>query len=171
MVLVRINRRTIKKNKDAGRTLSMIPLQRELKFITDKKVPPKFLKDNLCVLVEQNFESDKKPVSTYATTDSSIIKSLFDWAKKTAGDGLLQLEINQDYQRVDHEPIPEYSFRYCNPIVKCKHCQKKSRLSEIDDYDDEYNDGTICPKCGNHNSFGEIKYEKITDISIELLPS
>lgn len=156
MKIIQINRKTIKKNRDAGATKTCIKLGEEITFSGNRN------------LINKSLEEDKDYFITEEDFDGNVSGCLYD-------PGLVDVLIKKgikisrkiSYQEVNHLPNPAYSFKYKNTRIKCTSCNKGitiKKLEELSDYDGEGNMLRKCPKCGEYDSFEEFRYEKISEI-------
>jgi len=76
--------------------------------------------------------------------------------------------ITENYPRI---PKPKYSYGYMDVKVKCRWCKKKSKLSKLQDYEDDDTYMTnICPKCENENCLkANLLHEHLSDEQLEII--
>ena len=142
MTLIKIDRSSIKKNPDGGKTQSHVIIGSTTTFVCNE-IPNRIL--DLIQITSENIENG---VIEY----SGFIKEPFDYEKFKGVKGLkVNTEINNQFIR--HLPEPYYFYDYENTEVKCNECGKMIGIKEVY-YDDE------CPNCNGIDSFGLIEYEK-----------
>lgn len=156
--LIKIDRNSIKKNKDAGRTSTYIPGVETITF------------EGECSQGEiDRLEKERGIYIGKITHDNSKLKKItgnLDHA------GLIDLlpngfiiESSTNMQILSHLPIPEYSFKYENTVLQCCEClnmvhRKDIQRDETVNEDlDEYS-FDVCPICKEPNSFS-YEYESI----------
>jgi len=162
--LIKINLKTIKKNKDFGNYQSIIPTNKTIKFEFEgtSNLPDYFKPDNNCIIVES--------IKKFEIKVSYLIKGYIiseDLLKKCIDEKLnINLELNQNYITVDHFPIPEYSYKYINTLLVCNNCNNKIKSDDLksDEFYDYYSD-KVCPKCGAFDCC-DITYESIENALI-----
>lgn len=157
--LIKIDRNSIKKNKNAGSCQSHILGAIETTFKT------------ICSLDEYSELLNDKNV--YINTFSNHI----DFGINLTGGiinndihhklpGKYEIESNNNIETVNHFPIPKYSFQYENTPIECSECKNLIPRDEIeqDSYytEDDDIDYEICPICKAHDSF-EYEFESIDD--------
>lgn len=148
--LIKINRNSIKKNKNAGSCQSHILGAIETTFTT------------ICSLDEYSELLNDKNV--YINTFSNRI----DFGINLTGGiinnnihhklpGKYEIESNKNIETVNHFPIPKYSYQYENTPIKCNECKSLIPYDEIekDSFRAEDDDIMIdiCPICQAQNSF------------------
>jgi len=152
---------SIEKNKDAGATTTFVQGPIKVLFKTTL-LPEYFIDGENCIITEYEVENAVKTNYSGLITSNELMKRM---AKEKPDDMII--EVSNDVQRIDHQPIPKYSYEYENIKVRCASCGKKMYSDELesDCYDDGYSD-TICPKCGAWDCC-ELEYEKIDDVIIK----
>ena len=151
---IKIDRRTIKKNPNAGSTMTYIPTDQTCTFKYDGNKLPDYLVDGKnCHITNWNIESIS------GTLIYPIEKYLFQ--KIMEDEKLITLEIEQGIQEIEHLPEPEYFYKYKKTKVKCNECGSEfcHDQLEADSCMDAYSN-TICPVCGMWECC-DIEYENI----------
>jgi len=178
--VIKIDRRTIKKNPNGGNN-----------FIVIKKGYPEFtlkadIATNKAIAHYNKFEESKYQ---YQITKSMICYSLsfslgscglskveldgvftgrtipYKTIKKLFGDCIISVDYNKEVLR-SMTPEPLYFYRYTNPFVFCTECGKKQKLKRLDTVESFDSDGfeftmyDVCGNCGLANSV-DVEYEKI----------
>ena len=171
-ITVKINRSTIRRNPDAGKTQSHVlrKIDYSFKFLGNKK--PKWMKEKDGVYLEE-YEHISGVIAgtTFVLKGRLTNKELTEILlrlieqkdyKKLGGD--LTITVDYDYETINHAPSPEYLYEYEKTFIKCSNCKAKIEVNEIVvDYIDDEVRVEICPKCHGYNTFPEYKYEKISD--------
>lgn len=154
---IKIIPNSIEKNKDAGETVSYLAGRKEVRFIT-VNLPDYFIDGKNCIITEREFQGDEIIRCSGFITSNELAQTIIQ--EKPVG---LRIEINNELQRIEHPPIPEYSYEYENIQIRCNNCRRKIYLDDLesDSFEDCYSD-LICPKCGAWGCC-ELKYEKIDD--------
>lgn len=158
--LIQIDINSIKKNKNAGETVSYFQGEKYCK-ISGNEIPS-FLKHEENCWIESINTIDEKVVNfcglLYDTSEEIITKCL---------KAHLKIEFENQINEIHHFPIPKYNFKYENTKLKCKECgcEIMSEDFETDwiyDGEDEYFTGVICPNCNSYHCV-DIEYESIKD--------
>ena len=170
-ITVKIDRATIKKNPDAGKTQTHIlrKIDYSFKFWGNKK--PKWLKEKDGAYLQEGEQISGITGTTFVLkgklTNKKLAEKLLrlveqkDYKKL---EGELTITADYDYETINHNPSPEYLYEYEKTLVKCGNCKQKIEVNEIvEDYIDDEVRVEICPKCHEYNTFPEYKYEKISD--------
>lgn len=75
---------------------------------------------------------------------------------------------NQNYEHVQHPPLPKYLYEYENPCLECNQCHSQIRLSDIEyDYSEDGDKVNVCPKCYQFDTFEEFIYENINNLKLD----
>lgn len=75
----------------------------------------------------------------------------------------VQITINNNCNRINHMPIPTYSYNYEDKKVECDNCNSRFNYKSLkyDESSDNYS-YSVCPVCGTWDCV-ELEYEKIED--------
>lgn len=185
MILIKINRSTIRKNPEGGRQYYSIPMERSITSsfsmrlgvdLTEEVAKAIHKSQNAVsseleflpgVLIRQvsmdvydgfgewNFEA--------AVLNGQALPALQEWAKKMGGK--LVVNHHQDYLKYNVDSL-RYLYDYEDMKLECEECHNLISHKDIElDYQD-FGDGEIpietCPICGNHNTFEQRKYERLS---------
>lgn len=158
---IKIDVNSIKKNKNAGNTITKLPGKKNIYF--ECNYLPDFLENNKACFIEDysfNQLGEINYVKGEIFTDELLQKCLKDKN--------IQIDIEQSYITYEHLPIPLYSFDYKNTKLRCYYCKKYIMLNdlksdEIWDGQNEYYSDKICPKCGQFDCV-DLEYEKIENV-------
>jgi len=163
--LIKIIRKSIKRNPDAGRTSWHVNTGREAKFTFSGDKLPEWLKDeNVFIKSQESNYYDSYVVIHGIIINPDILPELFkDIQEKKYN---LNIEIKNNIHEVHTKtPAPEYLYKYKNTKVECKECKSMVPVNEIEE--DEIYDMMvqICPKCHKFDTFN-FEYERIEDVNL-----
>jgi len=147
-MLVKIDRTTIKKNPNAGKTTYILPIGPEECFKTE-------------------YYGDRvKEYVVYSKSERLILDR-----PRREGDlqsGSISCRYSQPTQVIHTlSPEPAYFYKYENPTIECEYCKSQFKHTELqsDEYsfceDYGYSD-CVCPKCKEWNCC-KLEYENIED--------
>lgn len=160
MNLIKIDRASIKRNPNAGRDHFWVRGPMTATFKSDGPLPESIL-SMVDVTTEMYKNGKPSACSGYIKNPNDIEKVLTDVRKEKVG---MEVFVDKNLQRIDHQPEPSFIFSYENPLCECSDCGTKVLLSEILPW--EYCDSGYqydqCPRCQELNTF-DLKYEKISD--------
>lgn len=165
MVLIKIDRRSIKKNPNGGSHIVTMKGIRQAFFTYEgDEVPKQYLKH---FIVYQSQKYHGSPATHKLMSFKPIRIQTFKALSKDKS--VFELRIEHEHQSFStREPQPEYFFKYLDSKVECSECHAQIKKSDIDDDYIINEDGDevfaeICPKCSAHGSF-EYEFEKIQDV-------
>jgi hypothetical protein len=173
MNLVKIDLRTLKKNPNAGNTVSYVygSFDASISFVVNKgwatfqesmeemSYPTKIMqtanKDGIHLQVECKVKDKYK---------SDIVDRLLELGVKQKD---IEYTIKNDTQTIFHAPEREYFFEYLDTKVKCEECGEKFKHTELDfdemwDEEGESYCDTVCPKCRAWYCC-DLRYEKVEE--------
>jgi hypothetical protein len=156
--LVRIDRKSIKANKDAGQTSvnELISTEVHIKMKGSHESLEKF-NNRIKMLGMFTSISSKENIieaADYLLCGQSdevgeILERLGKKYKKQ-----LSYQLQNHYQQIDFlTPIAPYDYEYRKTKVQCRHCKAKFTHDKLRDYDDWDDDGyyigrsMVCPEC------------------------
>ena len=171
MVLIKIDRKSIRKNPNVGRTQQKVAGARNTTF-TCKGELPVYMKDEDSIIITEWSIGDGVKEYKGIITDESIIEKIYNDELFKENGKNITIETSQDWNTVTFPPEPKYFYKYKNTKVKCKECKHKFMSNEFKefDWDDNYSYTiTGCPKCENWDCCN-IEYEKIEDVKIKVTP-
>jgi len=170
MQLIKIDRNSIKENKDAGSPTTKV-LGRWTCEVELKSLPPSeliagkgaFIKRFSYIDMEHGVDSPIIDSCTVVINDPKLIE---EFAKLP--DAIIKQENN--YVDLKHRPIPKYSFDYENPEIECDSCGAKVKREDIisdvaGDWYYEY-PCQICPHCGDTDTF-EYEFEEFDESMVK----
>ena len=154
--LIQIDLKSIRKNKNAGNSITTVPGREEITFSGTGDIPKEII----------NFEKEKKLfLSQYETDNNGVIISyngiIFDWIiieeiKQQVKN--IFIEQNIDYIKINHLPISTYSHKYdSETIITCNECGAILKYGELLEEEYDYNDDDYaytdkkCPICKEWN--------------------
>lgn len=139
---IKINIKSIKKNSNAGNTITHIAGRKTTVF-TVKKLPPTFIDGKNCAITKYSVNAYGKFDFTGHIIDESLLQECFK--KKYKG---LIINISSNVETIRHLPEPEYFYDYENIEIKCCGCGERVMTNDLecDSWDDSYS-STVCPKC------------------------
>jgi len=153
--LIKIDRRTLKKNPNAGSTVSYLPGLQSSKFEYSGKFLPNYLIDGRnCYITETNYGDGIICGEMIGEVSKKLMKCF-------AEDLNMHISISQETNRIDHLPEPDYFYEYKKTKVQCNSCgvwfDHHKLLS--DEIMDVYSD-RICPECGKFDCC-QLEYESL----------
>lgn len=165
MVEIKIDRKTIKRNKDARSTQTTVlgPSENILSVDLDeenRELVLQYLKHDF-FLISEEYSGGVLNLKGYLIKVEEVFVSLL---KKLVDKKIirkLQLTSNLNHIHIKHLPIAEYSYSYrLDTLVPCNKCGNKIRFGDIDEYEHGDFYGKSCPVCKAINSF-DYKFEKL----------
>lgn len=154
---INIDKSSIKKNKNAGSTVTNIPTNKEIYF-SCKSLPSNFIDKQNVIITEYYLNDDGKFIDCEGIIlDESLLDNIPPNVK---------INIQFNHYTVYHQPIAKYSFEYENPLISCSECDEYFYFNELLENDnDEYYSNTVCPKCGEIDCC-KIEYQNINEINL-----
>lgn len=173
MILIKIDRKSIRKNPNAGRTQQKVAGARNTTFTCKGKLPG-YLKDKDNIVITGWSIRDGIKEYEGIITDESIIEKIYDNEYYKENGKNISIETTQDWHTVTFPPEPEYFYKYKDTKVKCKECKHEFMSDEFKEFEIDWDDNyshtiTGCPKCENWDCC-DINYEKIEDVKINSIP-
>lgn len=171
-LLVKINKKSIKKNPNAGQTKTSVLVGIKATFDLKGELPNYFI-DGENVIIEEiknnnslNWLKEYFPTLEYRGIfiNPNNVQDLIDKCIKDKIN--IKYEITYNYTDITHLPEPIWFYKYRKTYVKCCNCKSKVSVDNIEhDYCDEVDVWyEKCPVCYSIGTFPTIKYEKIDDI-------
>lgn len=157
---VNIELSSIKKNKDAGQTTTVIPGRKTVSFEA-YQLPEYFKHEENCIIYEwTEIDGIKKDFKGVIISEDLIQKCIEEKPN-------VNISFDFEHQHINHFPIPEYSYDYENTKVNCNNCGKEIftkdlKADEFWDGENEYYSNEICPECGALDCC-DLIYESIED--------
>jgi len=154
--LIKIDRRTLKKNPNAGSTVSYIRGAKSAEFKYKGTKLPEYLKDKgNCYITEIDYQNNIIYGKIIGIVTQRLIKQVLNDRKNCT------ISMEQDLTKVEHLPEPDYFYEYRKTKVQCDSCgawfdHHKLRSDEIMDV---YSD-RICPECGEFDCC-QLKFESL----------
>lgn len=171
--LIKIDRRTVRKNPLAGQTCFIEPIghRTELLFTSTKMELPDFLKNRAGIInISGRFWTDRPDGQFQITaimTDPIDDMDTFMMLMEVYGIDRASISIKTNYQhQVIHSmtPEPDWLYQYEPIRVKCEFCNRRFLHTELKSdsiwHDDEIFSDTVCPKCDTFDCC-EIEYERL----------
>jgi hypothetical protein len=160
MVLIKIDRRTIRKNPTAGSTTHHISGPTEITVEYKGDMPKRW--SNLFTLTSRKIE-DGNVITIW---DGGYNVGPNDIKRLLKDPNVINVTEHRDYQTIfSVTPDPDYLYKYLNPPIECNICHEKVKFKSIGEHD--AHDGAVtmdvCPNCGAYDSF-EYELEKIQDV-------
>ena len=163
MIVIKIDRKTIRKNPNAGNTLTLIPGRKEVTFVLplykDQKEPDVLMHPSIIITDVEFVDGVKIICGQICEKLTTLLMEELNACKD------IKIDINRDINKIEHFPEAEYFYEYEKIKIKCEHCGEwvDPHLIERDEFD-EYNNFSICPFCETINSFPEFRYEIFSEI-------
>lgn len=157
MTTVRIDLRTLKKNPNAGNTMSHVHGKTEayIEFTCKDQDIEKKLEDMIYIVGKYvSFPLGNVKIEAHVDHNSikKIIPKLLKLGVKNEN---IKFSVNHNVETIYHQPEREYFYSYLDTKVKCEHCSEEFSHKELmddevyDSVDDEYYFTTnVCPACG-----------------------
>jgi len=151
--LIKIDRRTVKKNPNAGSTVSYLPGVKSAEFeYHGKELPDYLIEDENCIVTEINYgENILRGIITEPLTKKLV--------KYVLADDACNISMEQGIERMEHLPEPNHFYKYRKTKVQCDACKGwfDHNTLQSDDIMDCYSD-RICPLCREWDCC-QLKYE------------
>jgi len=156
--LIKIDRKTVKKNPNAGSTRDILPGIRTTEFEYRGEKLPIYLKDKVNCYITGMRVVGNNIVILFGTIIEPISSKII---KEAVKDKRLSISMHQDTITVDHFPEPDYFYEYRKTKVQCDKCGEWFDHNELqsDDFMDCYSD-RICPLCKEWDCC-QLKYESL----------
>jgi hypothetical protein len=153
--LIKIKRDSIKKNPNAGNTVTRVQGLKSVSFIIESYDIP----DLPAEFIVTDWVKNGKLIKASGVINGPITSEQF--AKWVNIEGI-RLTVENGINTIHHMPEPDYLYEYEETYLKCKHCKNKINVEDIET---DYDIVTLtCPECGAYDSFPKYKYEKIEDV-------
>ena len=153
--LIKIDRRTVKKNPNAGSTVSYIRGAKSAEFVYKGKGLHNYLiEDKNCIVTEIDYVKNiLRGIITEPVTQKLIIRISLD--------DKCNISMEQETTRIDHLPEPDHFYKYRKTKVQCDECKGwfDHNTLQSDDFMDCYSD-RICPLCREWDCC-QLKYESL----------
>jgi len=172
-LLIGIDRASIKRNPNAGRTQMKVPGVRETKFYVTGELPDILKDEKNAYISEATTSSDAPNEYEGYIHNESILEELFKLADKK--DNHISIEMNQEWNTVRFLPEDTFFYKHLNVKVKCMCCGHKFKSNDFAEFDndDSHNFNytyTGCPKCKAWDCCN-VKYEAIGQVESKYLPA
>lgn len=167
MILILIDRTTIKENPKAGQTSMQVRGNRSCTFSCDGGTIFKKEYESKIVITEEDYKGNKAGI--IIDPDSYI-----DIMNNGLVSGGLNINYISPVETVYHHALPKWIFNYEKTTVECSNCKSKVVWNDIDiDYERFGEDGDevrveTCPICQENNTFEDRKFEDINTVVKEL---
>lgn len=156
MILIKIDKKTIRKNPNAGSTITYLSVGCNVEFEIEGNIPEFIHKSPFYI------EEWEKVNGIFTYIRGKIIGAVEQKYLDKAHN--LHLIIHNDIITINHLPEPNYFFSYKKTYLECKNCKTKIEVNQIEnDYEKDYLI-QICPVCNAMNSFPEYKYQTIEEV-------
>jgi len=154
-LLVKIKLFSIKKNPDAGNTVSHVSQPISMKFICKSEHLPKELVENQnCIITEVEFSTEGPP------TKHGVINGVLttDVLEKLAQVPYLEFHVERSVVSFNHMPLPDYLYEHKSAVpLYCQECEKFLEMRNTN-YGKKVH--VICDCCG-HSNHWKLKFETI----------
>lgn len=172
-VIVKINRKSVKKRKDSENKWAYYPMFMDIEWEIDGPLPKDLEAMPEIKTREWQYESlsradinkGKKPkvIRTSGICDTTmVLEALQDAGAKvkiTSGDDPNRHTL----------PLLKWKYKYIEQRVTCSHCKIKISTEYLEIDNGPYgNQRTECPECSAWDSFPKIEYEDINKVIAEL---
>lgn len=167
MIVVRIDRNTLRRNPDAGRTSTVMPTGVQSGTFTIERDGRTYDLD--IVSVPALWADGGVAGKFYCRGVSGPPPHAFPFGETTEGkiggtDKIVSLpEFSQEVVTIEHLPAPPWLYDYLPTNVTCDSCgesfdHSELRSDESFDGEEEFYSDRICPRCGEWDCC-EVKYE------------
>lgn len=167
MIIIPINKASIKKNPKAFETLTNVQGRMEAHFECNGELPDELNENVIIMDWEFNISGSIKKCAGIIVDPYNVEPFL----KPRKGLNI-KVECENHNTFIEHLPSPEYLYEYENLELECNHCHNLIHLIDIE-IEDRGEDGefeiNICPICKEEDSFPEYKYEDIKNVKIKPL--
>lgn len=155
---IKIDRSSIKKNPNAGSTVSYIQGKDCATFTVKGELPDCLSVGKNCIIISLQ-ENKYEKIYHGRLISEGVIDELIKLKN-------VLVERHFTNMPIYHDPIPEYSFEYENVEVICEYCHQRFMSDDflIED-DGDYFTYNGCPKCGAYDCCGHVTYEKIEEVT------
>jgi hypothetical protein len=172
--LVKIDRKSIKANEDAGRThfqeliRTSVSVTIKGPHVSLEDLFPNNFKRQLWVTSTSTSEVLRADYVGYGLSSEigPILEALVKDFKKN-----ISYSLNNEYQDINlMTPVPSYSWSYIKTKVQCCHCNAKFTHDKLEDFYDEDSEGNFCgarnacPKCKQQDAC-ELKFESFNEVT------
>lgn len=158
MLLVKIDKSTIKKNPRAGETSTTVLGATTISFVIIGPLPAEFKRPDVFIITSWIDDEHYEGILTN--------HDLFEYFTKIPGN--IQWSVNNQYINYTHFPEPSHFYMYENPLIECTECKIQIHLKDAVQYDDEGRLVMICTNCKSTEPFGQIEYENISSAINEI---
>jgi hypothetical protein len=158
--LIKILRDSVKFNSNFSQTVQKVPTISTATFEIIGEVP-NIIKNDMNFLISY-YRHDGRFTSGHIINIEELAHNYPSNVK---------IDIKQNFININHSPIPKYSFEYDYMLeLICEECGTKHLFKDIEQnsFDKYLSHDLYCPNCDEYDSFGEIDYEKLEDVLIEL---
>ena len=166
MVLIKIDRKSIRKNSNVERTQQKVTGARNTTFICKGELPV-YMKDGENIVIKKwSIESGIKEYKGIIIDESIIEKLCEGNPKKNKWE--ISVETTKGWNTVTFPPETRYFYKYKNTKVECSECGYEFMSNEFREFEINWDDDfsstvTGCPEC-NAWDCCNIKYEHIEEI-------
>ena len=155
METIKILRSSIKKNPNAGSTVTYIKGLKTATFEIKGNIPD-LVKEVPFFITEYQIEADSMIFARGSINGPIEPETLALWIKNIPN---LNINIDQGINRIEHMPEPNYLFEYETKELECEECGTFSNILHI-----SMEDGLPeCPSCFRWGTFPEYEYEGIDE--------
>jgi len=165
--LIKIDRKSIKKNPNADRTETVVPTNKEIIFEGRKKIPSYLIDgENCCILNWTHGVNGSLLHYRGVLINEELINKILN------DPDIRITESEQHFVTVHHFPEENYFYKYKSIQVQCKYCKRKFMSSKLKFYEEEscgcdygwYNcTDEGCPHCRAWFCC-QVEYENINEV-------
>lgn len=174
-MLIKIDRSSIRKNKDAGSTLTYVPTRWSSSFDYKGKIKPIVDGQEEWFAIESNLlrHGVDYVLTDIHNVDQNLLGEVsgqfikpFDFNVIKKIGGFSNILETRELAKIQHRPIQQYSFRYEDVELTCLSCKKPTLKSQIENYIDEESGDSydLCPNCLSLDSFEPVEFEEIDTV-------
>jgi hypothetical protein len=157
MMLVRINRESVKRNPEGWQTSSKIEGPTTMERVVIKHEGNSALRSEYVFHFAANDWVWKR-------SERIIADDILDLPQETD-----EVTVGYNYTPIYHSPLPEFLFKYDYHQHTCSNCGKASTIDQWFDHTDEwtYETSYCCPRCKEWLE-EDVEFESISDVAKEL---
>lgn len=162
---IKIDRKSIKVNPNAGAMMSRVLGHREVTFECIGEFPKELVDGkNVHLISWEEFNGKRIKTNGYVFDDET---EKFIWEKLRTKEWVrFNMKMEQNYQTIHHPPIAKYSYKFKDKQLKCNFCKSKIMYSQLKSDSGEFGEHSfeVCPICGAWDCC-ELKFEHINDVN------
>lgn len=159
--LIKIDKTSIIKNKNAGDRSTVIKGNQHITFSGSGEIPNQLIDDDNFHITNIEYENDD--VIHYSGVIDYFDDNIYFKLKEDKIN--IKVNINISNNIIHHEPISKYKYRFDdNTVITCDYCGEELTYGQLLEFDsDDYYNDKVCPHCGEHDCV-QLRFEKIENV-------